>query len=196
VAHSASTAQRTQPDPAFLHLSAVDSAAPARLLEAVRRAGLRHDLRDHEPARHARHLAALWGAALPDATRATLFYADGRAVLVAVPADRKVSAPLLRQVLGAQELRVLRGDRGVGRLGWHNLPGPPGAVPSVPALFDAPLYLDERLVARPHVIIALSPERSLRLSTAEYVRLTGASVARFTGPTRLLPEGGMVLDDD
>jgi prolyl-tRNA editing enzyme YbaK/EbsC (Cys-tRNA(Pro) deacylase) len=185
---------REQPDSAFLHLASADAAAPARLLDLVKTAGVAHELREHEPARHARHLASLWGAALPEAGRATLFYADGRGVLVVVPADRKVSAPLLREVLGAGELRVLRGDRGVGRLGWHNLDGLAGALPAVPALYGAPLYVDERVMALPRLIVALTTTRSVALAPDDYVRITGGTVARFTGATRLLPEGGMVRE--
>lgn len=151
-------------------------------------------MREHEPARHARHLASLWGAALPEAGRATLFYGDGKAVLVVVPADRKVSAPVLRELLGAHELRVLRGDGGVGRLGWHGLEGALGALPAVPALYGAPLYVDERVLTQRRLIVALTHGRSIELAPLDYVRLAGGTVAQFTGLTRLLPEGGMVRE--
>ena len=81
-------------------LTAFDPGAEERFLAALAAAAVPHELREHEPPRHARHLAALWGAALHQAVRATLFFADGTAVLGLVPADRKVSAPRLREVLG------------------------------------------------------------------------------------------------
>ena len=118
-------------------LRRVCPSALADFLGALADAGIPHEVRAHEPARHARHLASIWGVPLHQAARATLFYADGDAVLAVVPADRKVAAPRLRTLLGVADLRVLRGDRGVGRAGWINLDGEPGALPAVPALYGA-----------------------------------------------------------
>jgi hypothetical protein len=172
----------------------VDLAAPDAFLGALARAGVPYEVRRHEPARHARHLAALWGVPLQVAGRATLFYADGAPVLVVVPADRKVAAPLLRGVLGVADLRVLRGDRGVGRVGWQGLPGEPGALPAVPALYGARGLVEGGVLAQPRLIVAVDPGRSVALAPGDYVAVTGAGAARFAGRTRLLPEGGMVDD--
>lgn len=176
----------------FASLAGVDGSSIERLLECARQDGVALEIRTHEPARHARHLAALWRAALWETGRATLFYADGSSILGVVQADRKVSAPVLRALLGARDLRVLRGDRGVGRAGWRNLPGEPGALPAIPALFGARCYVDERVMELSAIVLALEPDRSLRIAPADYARLVGATVARFSGTTRLLPEGGMV----
>ena len=183
-------------------LGSIDVGAVQRFLAAARAAGVEHEVRSHEPERQGsrpaagprggtRHLAAIWGAPLHEVGRATLFSADGAAALVVVPADRKVSAPRLAAVLGAATLRVLRGDRGVGRLGWPPLPGEPGALPALPALFGARGYVEELVLHSPHLVIALGGGRSVRLRPDDYVRLTGARVARFAGSTRLLPDGGM-----
>lgn len=173
-------------------LAVVNAGAADQLLGELRRLRIAHVVRTHEPARHARHLAALWEARLDEVGRATLFYADGAAILCLVPADRKVSAPRLRDLLSAGDVRVLRGDRGVGRLGWSNMPGAPGALPAVPAMFAARGLVDERVVAHGRVAVALGEGRSVSLSPVDYVRVVGADVARFSGTTRLLPEGGMV----
>ena len=188
----------------WLPYAALDLAAPAALLRAVRAAGVAHEVRTHEPARHARHLAALWGVPLPEAGRATLFFAapgapddaggapgEGgtapprRPVLVLVPADRKIGAPRLRRRLAADELRVLRADRGVGRLGWAGLPGAPGALPAVPGLFFARALLDDLLFERPRVVLTLEPGRSLALSPGDYQRAAGAERVDVAGHTRL-----------
>jgi hypothetical protein len=187
----------------------VDPAAPAALRRRLTDAGEPYELRAHEPARHARHLAALWSLPLDEAIRATLFYASPQAappgpgsapaavpapVLVLVPADRKIAAPRLRELLGAAELRVLRADRGVGRVGWRGLPGAPGALPAVPALFGARLLVDVLVLRHRRVVLTLEPGRSLALSPRALLRLAGGQEVSTTGRTRLLPEGGMVRD--
>ncbi len=176
------------------HLRVFDYRAVERLRAALDRLGAAYEVRTHEPARHARHLAALWGVALHEAGRATLLQADDQAILALVPADRKIGAPRLRALLGAQVLRVLRGDRGVGRVGWADLPAPPGALPAVPEAYHARCYVDKLVLAIPRLVIALDVGRSMALSPQAFVQATGATVACFAGTTRLLPEGGMVTE--
>jgi prolyl-tRNA editing enzyme YbaK/EbsC (Cys-tRNA(Pro) deacylase) len=172
----------------------VDTAAAERLLAALDCLGLAYERRRHEVPRHARHLAALWGVPLHEAGRATLLEADHRAVLALVSADRKISAPRLRQLLGVAELRVLRGDRGVGRLGWQGLPEPAGALPAVPEMFGASALVERLVLQAPRLIVALGGGSSIALAPADFVRATHATVASFAGTTRLLPEGGLLED--
>ena len=162
---------------------AVNSGATARFLDALHT--VPHELRRHEPARHARYLASLWNVPLGEAGRATLFYADGAAVLVLVPANRKISAPILRELLGAEELRVLRADRGVGRIGWLGLEGPPGALPAVPTLFDATMLVDELALLPPRIVLSVDAGRSVALAPSDYVALVNARVVRVAGQTKL-----------
>jgi prolyl-tRNA editing enzyme YbaK/EbsC (Cys-tRNA(Pro) deacylase) len=124
-----------------------------------------------------------------------LLAVDGAPLLAVVPADRKIGAPRLRTLLGATELRVLRGDRGVGRVGWAGLPPPPAALPAVPAIYDAECMVDELVMRLPRLVVALDGTRSMGLAPADFVRLTQARIGRFVGTTRLLPAGGMVEDD-
>jgi hypothetical protein len=115
-------------------------------------------------------------------------------VLVLVPADRKIAAPRLRELLGAAELRVLRADRGIGRVGWRGLPGAPGALPAVPGLFGARLLVDALVLRQRRVVLALEPGRSLALSPRALLRPAGGQEVSTTGRTRLLPGGGMVRE--
>ena len=162
---------------------AVDAGATARFLASL--PSVPHELRRHEPVRHARHLASLWNVHLAEAGRATLFYADGAAVLVLVPADRKISAPTLRSLLAAEELRVLRADRGVGRVGWTNLNGPPGALPALPALFTATMLIDALALAPQRLVLSIDAGLSVALAPADYITLVAARPVKVAGRTKL-----------
>lgn len=172
-----------EPSAELSSFQAVDAGVTERFLDSL--AAVPHELRRHEPVRHARHLASLWNVPLGGAGRATLFFADGAAVLVLVPADRKVSAPTLRSLLAADELRVLRADRGVGRIGWAGLAGPPGALPAVPALFGAAMLVDELALAPQQIVLSVDAGRSIALAPHDYVALVSARVVRIAGTTKL-----------
>ena len=154
-----------------------------RFLDGLR--AVPHELRRHEPVRHARHLAALWNVPLGEAGRATLFYADGASVLVLVPANRKISAPTLRTLLGVEELRVLRADRGVGRIGWLTLNGSPGALPAIPSLFGATLLVDQLALTPKRLVLSLDAGLSVAIAPQDYVTLANARVVNVAGRTRL-----------
>ena len=172
-----------EPSTQFAQFVPVDSSATDRFLASL--TSVPHELRRHEPARHARHLAALWNVPLAETGRATLFLADGAAVLVLVPANRKISAPALRALLGAADLRVLRADRGVGRVGWAGLPGSPAALPAIPALFGAEMFIDELALDPPRIVLPIDAERSVGIAPADYVSLVDARHVSIAGRTKL-----------
>ena len=167
------------------------AGASERFVSRIRAAGAGHEVRVHEPVRHARHLAATWMRPLGITVRATLFEADGEHVLVAVPADRKIDAPRLRGALGVDRLAVLRADRGVGRLGWTNLPGDPGPLPGLPEPFGARLIVDPEILGAEDVVLSFSPTSSVRVAPSAYVTVAEGVVVGCVGRTRLLPGGGV-----
>jgi prolyl-tRNA editing enzyme YbaK/EbsC (Cys-tRNA(Pro) deacylase) len=188
-------AARPRPGPTD-PVAALGSLENARdtFLTTLRDAGEAHQVRHYGGVRHARHLASLWGRPLTSTVRATLFDAEGACVLVAVPADRKIEAPRLRKVLGVAQLVVLRADRGVGRLGWVNLPGNPGTVPGLPQPFGARLIVEGELLALEDVVVPLTPTTSVRVTPVAYLTAVGGEAVQCVGRTRLLPEGGAIDD--
>lgn len=170
------------------------SVAVARLLDLMASRHIEFETRTHHEARHARHLASMWGVALSATVRATLMAMDGNPVLVAVPADRKIDAPGVRARMGAVAIVVLRGDRGVGRSGWEGMEGPPGALPCLPEMFGASLMIDPELTGLGRIVIGLGGGQSIRCDGTRFAEECAATVIRCVGRTRLLPEGGMVDD--
>ncbi|HAH15762.1 MAG TPA: hypothetical protein DCL45_06980, partial [Chloroflexi bacterium] len=170
------------------------TVAVTRLLDLVSTSRIDFETRSHPEPRHARHLASIWEVGLSATVRATLMSMDGRPVLVAVPADRKIDALGVRARTGASTISVLRGDRGVGRVGWEGMEGQPGALPCVPEMFGASLLIDPELTDAGPIVVGLGGGQSLRCDGMQFAEALGARVIRCVGRTRLLPQGGMVDD--
>ncbi len=168
--------------------------AVTRLLDLMASRHIGFEMRTHHEARHARHLSSMWEVALSTTVRATLMAIDGSPVLVAVPADRKIDAPGVRARIGAVAIAVLRGDRGVGLLGWVGMEGQPGALPCLPGMFGASLMIDPELTGSGPIVVGLGGGQSFRCDGTLFAEACGGTVIRCVGRTRLLPEGGMVVD--
>ncbi len=170
------------------------AVAVTRLLDLISTSHIDFETRSHPEPRHARHLASIWEVGLSATVRATLMSMDGRPVLVAVPADRKIDALGVRVRTGASTISVLRGDRGVGRVGWEGMEGQPGALPCVPEMFGASLLIDPEVTDAGPIVVGLGGGQSLRCDGVQFAEALGATVIRCVGRTRLLPQGGMVDD--
>ncbi|MSQ44169.1 MAG: hypothetical protein EXR45_08185 [Chloroflexi bacterium] len=170
------------------------TVAVTRFLDLMAVRHIEFEMRTHHEARHARHLASMWEVGLSATVRATLMAMDGSPVLFAVPADRKIDAPGVRARMGVVAISVLRGDRGVGRVGWEGMEGHPGALPCLPDMFGASLMIDPELTGSGPIVIGLGGGQSIRCDGTRLAEACGGTVIRCVGRTRLLPEGGMVDD--
>ena len=170
------------------------TVAVTRLLDLLTKGRIEFEMRTHPVPRHARHLASMWEAGLSATVRATLMSMDGRPVLVAVPADRKIDVPAVRARTGASGVSVLRGDRGIGLIGWEGMEGQPGALPCLPEMFDAHLLFDQELTEAGPIAVGLGGGQSIRCDGRQLADELGATVFRCVGRTRLLPQGGMIHD--
>lgn len=105
--------------------------------------------------------------------------ADGRLVLCALPATRKVDLQALRQTLNASDVQLIA-ERTLNRL----FPGCDlGAEPPIGNMYGLPTLLDESLIGADEVTFqAGTHEDAVTMRFTDYRRVANARVEDFSRP--------------
>lgn len=147
----------------------------------------------HPQAFTAQHLAAVEHVPGRLVAKVVVVYADGRPVMLALPAHCRVSLPKAGQALTSRtvrlaeehELRDLFPDCEVG------------AMPPFGNMYDLPVYVDQTL-AEDEVIVcnAGTHTETISLRFADFQRLVNPAIADFAPPRRGPPGNGSRLRRD
>lgn len=108
--------------------------------------------------------------------KVVMVVADGGPVMAVVPATARVSLPLLRDVLGAREVRLAQESEFD-----HVFPDcEVGAMPPLGNLYGVPVYGDAALTKAPVIFFnAGTHEDVISISYADFARLVHPRVATF-----------------
>lgn len=152
------------------------TALSERLEQWLREAGVAFEVIAHAPAHTSEDAARVRGTRLRQGAKALVVRAEERFVLCVLPADLRADNAALRALVGTRKLRFATREE------LHRLTGcEPGAVPPFGNLFGLPVLLDEALCANERVVFSAgSHGRSITMRCADLVRLSGATVCRFT----------------
>ena len=147
-----------------------------RLERWLREAGVAFEIMEHAPVRTSEEAARVRGTPLEAGAKALVVRAEERFVHCVLPADLRADNAALRALVGTRKLRFATREE------LHRLTGcEPGAVPPFGNLFGLPVLLDEALCANERVVFSAgSHGRSITMRCADLVRLSGATVCRFT----------------
>jgi len=146
-----------------------------RLISFLREDNADFSVVTHEPVRTSEEAARVRGTPLEQGAKALVYRADGRPVLLVLPANRRVDTRAFKQAFGVKDLRMVSADD-LRDLTAMEV----GAVPPFGSLMGLPTYVDERLLALPRISFnAGSRTTSVIMAVADYVRLAGAAPARF-----------------
>ncbi len=149
-----------------------------RVAQWLREAGVVFELLEHPPAHTSEEAARVRGTRLEQGAKALVVRADDRFVHCVLPADRKADNAALRALVGTRKLRFATRDELLALTGCE-----PGAVPPFGNLFGLPVLLDEALCANEQVVFnAGSNTVSITMRCSYLVRLSGASLCRFSAP--------------
>jgi Ala-tRNA(Pro) deacylase len=131
----------------------------------------------HEPVTTSEEAARVRGTPLEQGAKALVFVADGRPILLVLPANQRVDRRAFKTAFGVKDLNMVSPDQ------LRELTGlEVGAVPPFGHLLGLPTYVDERLLTNPRLAFnAGSRTTSVLLETSDYERLASATQARFAG---------------
>lgn len=159
-------------------MEATPSARPAiteRLIGWLRAADVPFRVLEHAPVRTSAEAAAVRGTPLEAGAKALVVRADDRPVHLVLPADRRIDNARLRAVLGTRRLRFVTPDEL-----WALTGCVPGAVPPFGHLFGLEVLVDQEITRADEIAFnAGSPNVSITMRGADFIRLSGAQICRF-----------------
>ena len=151
------------------------TAVTERVEAWLREGGVAYDLVEHEPVYTSAEAARARGTALADGAKALVVRAEERYVHLVLPGHLKVDNARLRAILGTRRVRFATPEELLALTGCT-----PGSVPPCGQLFGLPVLVDEALAARERITFnAGSHAVSVTMPSADFVRLSGATVCRF-----------------
>jgi len=105
--------------------------------------------------------------------------ADGRFVMTIVPAPAMLDIEKLREVLGAQDVRLAQEHEMQGLFPDCEV----GAEPPFGSLYDMETLADKQLAMQDEIVFQSGSHReTIRMKYADYERLAGPRVAEFAVP--------------
>ena len=140
-----------------------------RLIQQLQAAGVSFRQVHHAPTLTSEDSARARGEPLGCGAKALLVKADGKFLLLVIPADRKLASRLVKQSLGVKELRFASAEELAALTGL-----PAGAVPPIGApILPFPLYADAAIGREfPHVAFnAGTREDSVIMAAADWERV-------------------------
>jgi Ala-tRNA(Pro) deacylase len=154
----------------------VSTAVTDRLTRWLTDAGVAFEVLEHGPVRTSEDAARVRGTRLEEGAKALVVRTADRYVHLVLPAHRRADNAALRALLGTRTLRFATPDE------LRELTGcVPGAVPPFGNLFELPVFVDEELTALERIVFnAGSDAVSITMRAADFVRLSGATIAKFT----------------
>src|ERR1700710_1823218 len=125
----------------------------------------------------AREAARAGGCELAKIVKSVVLVCDGAYVLALVPGDRRADEDVIRELVGAQEVRIARAEEGLHATGFE-----PGAAAPFPQRAVTQTLMDSSFFAHEEVWVGAGTSSHMAsLRPAELLKLTGATSLEITG---------------
>lgn len=147
-----------------------------RIVEVLKVAGVPYKTYDHEPVYTSEQAAKIRKTALHTGLKALVMYADGKPVMIAVPADYKVDFKRFKEEFKVKDLRMATAEE-VEKV----VLVPIGAVPPFGEIFGIPLYVDKNIKENKTIVFnAGMHTRSISLLETDYEKVAKPLIGEFS----------------
>lgn len=147
-----------------------------RLQEYLASNGVPFESERHRLAYTAQEVAAAEHVSGKQMAKVVVAMADGSAVMLALPAAKRVDLEKLKLELGAREVRLAREEEFAGVFPDCEV----GAMPPFGNLYGVPVYVDKTLARVPEITFqAGTHTETMRIRYADYERLVHPEVRDF-----------------
>ncbi len=150
-----------------------------RLEAYFREHGVRYEVTPHPEAITAQEVAEVEHVSGHLVAKVVMADADGRLVMLVLPAPARVDLVRLRHGLRAKTVRLAREEEFAGVFPDCEL----GAMPPFGNLYQVPVYMDRRLADRTQIVFNAGTHReTMTITAADYHRLVQPSILEFVAP--------------
>jgi Ala-tRNA(Pro) deacylase len=151
-------------------------AAKKRLEKYLKEAGAWIATLTHPVAYTAQEVAAAQHVPGKQLAKVVLVDADGKLVMLVLPASYRVDFPKLKSVLKAKKVRLAREEEFGGAFTDCEV----GAMPPFGNLYDVPVHVDSSLADVPEMVFKVgSHTTSMKVKFADYRKLVKPQIADF-----------------
>lgn len=151
----------------------------ARLRELLDTRRIPYSIEEHDVAYTAQEVAALTHIKGKEMVKSVVLVADGRHVLCAVPATRRIDFTMLKQLLGAKSVRLAEEKEFATDFPDCEL----GAMPPLGELYEVQLLAAEPIKSDDEVAFNAGTHREvIRMNRADWESLARPRWERFTRP--------------
>lgn len=138
-----------------------------RLTTLLDAQGVEYELLRHEPVYTSEEAAAVRGVSLSSGAKALVCRADGRFVMIVLPADLRLASKQVRKQRRIKSLRFANRSEVEEITGLE-----PGAIPPFGQLFGLETWCDEQLAAEPQINFNAGDHSvSIRLAYEDFARV-------------------------
>jgi Ala-tRNA(Pro) deacylase len=150
-----------------------------RLRQFLGTKGVKYDVIPHPPRFTSQEIAAVEHVPGDRMAKVVMVEADGKSVMLVLPATRTVDLLKLGDLLGASVVRVEEEKEFAPFFPDCE----PGAMPPFGQLYGLPCYVDESLLARDEIFFNGGTHGdSVKIDTRDFVRIAGAKTGDFGAP--------------
>jgi len=147
-----------------------------KLEKYFRENGVEYTAVIHPTAYTAQEVAAVEKVPGRQFAKVTMVIADGKLVMLVLPASHRIDFPKLKAALSAKEARLAKEEE----FAKYFPDCDTGAMPPFGNLYNVPLYVDTALTTDPEIVFNAGTHReTLRIKYADFARLAQPKVVEF-----------------
>ncbi len=147
-----------------------------QIVASIKNSGFVYQAYEHEPVVTSAQAAKVRATALHMGVKALVMYADGKPIMVAVGADRKVDMKVFKHAFAVRDLRMATPEEVLTVTSV-----PIGAVPPFGHIFGIPLYLDEAVRANETVVFNSGLHtKSISLKESDYEKIAKPIIGNYS----------------
>ena len=146
-----------------------------RLSELLTRSGVSFEVLRHGPVYTSEEAAEVRGSSLASGAKALICKADGRFVMIVLPADRRLASKQVRKTESLRSLRFATQEEVA-----QSTTLSPGSIPPFGSLFELPTWCDRQLAEQPTINFNAGDHSiSIKMEYSEYARIEQPRLGDF-----------------